>query len=98
MAQNKNEYKQLVESTKLDIGFADALLEKDADLRFSPAERRSFLAEAKVLWVLAPNRNRFLKYLQQFFDEAEADGISAFKIGRYIAERLKNKQLPKLRR
>jgi len=81
-----------------EIGFADALLEIYTTLKFSPSERRSYLEQVNVLWNRLQNRRRFIQYHQYFFDEAEENRVSTFKIGRYLAERLKSKELPKLSR
>jgi hypothetical protein len=75
---------------------ADALLERFGDLRFSSAERRVFLEQAAVLYSRVGNKQRFLRYLDQFFDEAEDEGYTAFKVGYYMRKRLKAKRLPKL--
>jgi hypothetical protein len=98
MAQSlrSKKHRKSVRATKPDVGFAEALLELFADLRFSPSERRVFLEQAAILWVRVLNQKRFLQYLQQFFDEAEQAGISGFKIGHYLKKRLKAKRLPKL--
>jgi hypothetical protein len=98
MAHKKcsKKYRNSKKATKPDIGLADALLELYADLRFSQAERRSFLEQAAVLWSRVKNQKRFLQYLTQFFDEAEQAGISGFKIGSYLKKRLQCKHLPKL--
>lgn len=77
------------EAKKLAVGSTEALLEMYADLRFSPAERRSFLDASWELWLRNRNQKRFLEKLQLFFDESEQQRKSAFKIGRYITEQLK---------
>jgi len=78
------------EVKKLAVGFTEALLEMFADLRFSPAERRSFLDSSWELWLRNRNKKRFLEKLQQFFDELQEQRKSTFKIGRHISKHLKN--------
>ena len=87
MAQKMNK-----EAKKLITGFTGVLLEKFADLRFSPAERRSFLDAAWDLWIRYPKPKRYLEILEQLFDESQEPPNSPFKIGRYIRERLKDKR------
>ena len=88
--------RKLTKACKPDADFADALLERFADLRFASAERRVFLEQAAVLYSRVGNKQRFLRYLDQFFDEAEDEGYTAFKVGYYMRKRLKAKRLPKL--
>lgn len=83
---------------KFGAALADALLERFGDLRFSSAERKVFLQQAAVLYSRVGKKQRFLRYLDQFFDEAEDEGYTAFKVGYYIRKRLKAKRLPKLER
>jgi hypothetical protein len=78
------------EVKKLAVGFTEALLEMFADLRFSAAERRSFLDSSWELWLRNRNKKRFLEKLQQFFDELQEQRKSTFKIGRHISKHLKN--------
>jgi hypothetical protein len=87
---------ECTKASKPSVGFAEALLEFFAELRFSPLERRLFLEQSAVLWSRVPNQKRFLDCLQQFFDDAEQAGISGFKIGTYMKKRLKDKRLPEL--
>jgi hypothetical protein len=89
-------HRKLTKACKLAAGLADALLERFADLRFAPAEQRVFLEQAAVLYSRAGNKQRFLRYLDQFFDDAEDEGYTGFKIGYYMRKRLKAKRLPKL--
>ncbi len=95
--QRRKRFKQLT-AKESAIGFADALLEIHAELKLSPSERRSYLEQMNVLWNRIQNRHRFIQYHQYFFCEAEENGISGFKIGRYLSKRLKSKELPKLSR
>ena len=88
MAQKNKKVNKEVK--KLIIGFTGVLLGKYADLRFSPAERRSFLNESWDLWSRNPRPERFLDRLDQLFAELEESSQSTFKIGRHIAEYLKN--------
>ena len=67
----KKNHRKLTKACKLAAGLADALLERFADLRFSSAERRVFLEQAAVLYSRVGNKQRFLRYLDQFFDDAE---------------------------
>ncbi|MGA8768586.1 MAG: hypothetical protein WB559_16340 [Candidatus Acidiferrales bacterium] len=76
------------EVKKLVVGFTGVLLGKYAELRFSPAELRSFLDASLDLWYLDPKH--FLEKLDQLFDELEEQRKSPFKIGRHIAEYLEN--------
>jgi hypothetical protein len=85
-----------IKACKPNADLADALLERFADLRFSSAERRVFLEQAAVLYSRVGNKQRFLRYLDQFFDDAEDEGYTGFKIGYYMRKRLKAKRLPKL--
>ena len=90
-------HRKLTKACKLAAGLADALLERFADLRFASAERRVFLEQAAVLYSrVGKNKQRFLRYLDQFLDDAMDEGYTGFKIGYYMRKRLKAKRLPKL--
>jgi len=75
---------------------ADALLELFGELRSQSAERKVFLEQAAVLYSRVRKKERFHRYLQQFFYEAEDEGYDSFEIGYYLRKRLKAKRLPKL--
>lgn len=96
MSKETKTRRKPVKTCKPDADLADALLERFADLRFASAERRVFLEQAAVLYSRVGNKQRFLRYLDQFFDEAEDEGYTAFKVGYYMRKRLKAKRLPKL--
>ena len=87
-----------IKGCKPNADFAEALLERFGDLWFlsSSDARRLFLEQAAVLYSRVGNKQRFLRYLEQFIDEAGDEGSLAFKVGYYIRERLKAKRLPKL--
>jgi hypothetical protein len=70
------------------------IFEKYSDHRFEPAELRSYIKQLFHLALLVKNDKQLAKYDQQLFDEVEMEGISAFKIGSYMAKRLKNNKLP----
>jgi hypothetical protein len=70
------------------------IFQKYSDHRFEPAELGSYIEQLFVLASLVDNDEQLANYDQQLFDEAEMDGISAFKIGSYMAKRLKNNKLP----
>jgi hypothetical protein len=74
---------------KLAVGFSESLLEMYGDLRFSQTERRSFLNASWELWLRNPHSQRFHQMLQHFFDELELQRKPVWKIGSYIANRLK---------
>ena len=96
MLNETKKRRKLTKACKPDVGFADALLERFADLLFSSAEQRVFLEQAAVLYSRVGNKQRFLRYLDQFFDDAEDEGYTGFEIGYYMRKRLKAKRLPKL--
>ncbi|SRR5258708_1228978 len=77
---------------------ADALLERFGELRLQSAERKVFLEQAAILYSRVRKKERFHRYLDQFFDEAKDEGYDSFEIGYYIRKRLKAKRLPKLKK
>jgi len=83
---------------KLDIGFADALLEWAAELKFPETQRREFLLGMAELWVRV-NRNKklMIEYIHYFGAEAHNEGVDAYDLGKYVQERrLKSGELPSL--
>jgi len=95
-AERNKKRRKLRKACKLDVGFADAMLELNADLRLSPAERRKYLKMTGELYSRTGSKQRFLRYLEQLADDATDEGYSPFQIGDYLEKRLKDKRLPKL--
>ncbi|HXQ27330.1 MAG TPA: hypothetical protein VN822_13050 [Candidatus Acidoferrales bacterium] len=91
MALKMESKQQSKEVKKLIIGFGYSLLEYFTDLSgYSPAEARSFFDAACDLWLLDPNRKRFIEKIDLFYYELEEERTPPFEIGRYIAKHLKN--------
>jgi hypothetical protein len=98
MAPNQSSKRKKVLEVESAIGFADSLLEIHTMLTFSPSERRSYVKQMNVLWNRLQNRKRFIQYHHYFFVEAAENGVPWYNIGSYLAQRLKDSNLPTLSR
>jgi hypothetical protein len=81
---------------KPSMGFTDALLEAFGDLRLTSTDRRVFLQQAAALYSRVRKKERFHRYLHQFFDDLIEQRSDTDKIGYYIKKLLKAKRLPRL--
>jgi len=95
-AERNKKRRKLRKACKPDVGFADALLEINADIRLSPVKRRKYLRQTAELYSRTGSKQRFLRCLEQLADDAIDEGYSPLEIGDYLEKRLKDKRLPKL--